>query len=133
MTDNTILNGLIGAVVSFLTSFVPFSPVLGGAVAAYLEGGDRRASIRVGALAGLLVWLPLTPLLLVGLAVAPFDFGITFFLILIVLAFLGAYTVGLSALGGFLAAYLLEGRQGRGAGGTEQLTLSDDPRSRRDR
>jgi hypothetical protein len=87
-------------------------------VAAYLEAGDTRASIRVGVLAGLLLWLPVTPPLLVGLALLPFDFGLSFLIILFGITFAGIYTIGLSALGGYLAAYLMKdprigGRNGR--------------------
>lgn len=105
---NTLINAVIGAVVSVVTSFVPFSPILGGAVAAYLEEGTRSDAARVGALSGLLLVVPFTPILLVGVAMVPFDFGLSFLAILVVLGFAAVYAVGFSALGGFLAAYVLE-------------------------
>lgn len=37
---NTFLNALIGAAASVLLGFIPFSPILGGGIAGYLEGGE---------------------------------------------------------------------------------------------
>jgi hypothetical protein len=78
---DTLLNAVIGAVVTVLTSFVPVSPVIGGAVAGYLQGRDGPT---VGALSGVLAALPLLAL-----------FGL-------LLAFLGAF-VGFGAPGELLA------------------------------
>ena len=50
---DTLVDALIGGVVSIVLSFTALSPILGGAVAGYLQGGDRGAEIRVGAYAGL--------------------------------------------------------------------------------
>jgi len=49
-TDNTLLNAVIGAVATIGLSFTGISPVLGGALAAYLDGGDTENGLRVGAL-----------------------------------------------------------------------------------
>nr|WP_310918613.1 DUF5518 domain-containing protein [Haloarcula sp. S1CR25-12] len=40
---DTLLNAVIGVVASVVLGFVPFSTVLGGAVAGYLEGGTTTA------------------------------------------------------------------------------------------
>lgn len=40
---NTVLNAAIGAAVSVVLTVLPFSPVLGGAVAGYLERGTATA------------------------------------------------------------------------------------------
>lgn len=111
----TIVNAIIGAVASVVLSFVPFSTVLGGAIAGYLEGPNRSEGMKAGALAGGILTL---------LSVA---FGFLFFLfmllgiageggfgglfILLFFGFFGVlmlviYTVGLGALGGYLGAYL---------------------------
>ena len=58
MTDSRLLNAIIGAVVTFVLSFTVASPILGGAVAAWLEGGDQSESLRVGALSGVIVLVP---------------------------------------------------------------------------
>lgn len=108
---NTLMNALIGAAATVFLSFVPFSPVLGGAVAGYLQEGD---GVRVGAISGVLAAIPLALigllafLVLVGVAVGGPGAGIVWvgLLFLVMLAFLAAYTVGLSALGGILGVYL---------------------------
>ncbi len=74
-TDNTLLNAVIGAIATFGLSFTGISPVLGGALAAYLEGGDTGDGLRVGALSGLIAALPLGLLVVAGFAL--FAFGST--------------------------------------------------------
>jgi hypothetical protein len=117
-----LVYALLGAVVSFVLSFLPLSPVLGGAVAGYLNGPDRNAGLKLGAVSGVILTIPL---LLVGFAVAglffavpvmgmaggasPAAMGVPFGIgVLLLFAFLFGlvYTVGLSAVGGYLGAYL---------------------------
>lgn len=110
-TPNTGLNALLGGVVTVGTAlFVPFSPVLGGAVAGYLEGGDSDAGLKVGTLAGLVATVPLLFVVLLGLAVLPVvgpDGAVGVLLVgLLLFVLIAAYTVGLSALGGVLGTYL---------------------------
>jgi hypothetical protein len=115
MRGRTIVNAVVGAVVAVVLSFVPFSTVLGGAVAGFLEGPDERAGAIAGGLAGAITFLPflgLGALLLgvlgLGLAGGASFGGIVFVSIVIVGIglFVLAYTVGLSLLGGYLGAYL---------------------------
>lgn len=47
-----------GAVATAVVSFVPFAPVLGGGIAAYLDLPDAERSVRIGALAGVLAAVP---------------------------------------------------------------------------
>ncbi len=106
---------LIGAVVSVVLSFIPFSPVLGGTVAGYLH---ERDGVRVGAISGVLAAIPLA--LLVFLFFGVFGvFAISpgggvgvpggFILVLLVGMLVAVlYTVALSALGGFLGVYLAD-------------------------
>ena len=111
-TPNTALNALVGGVVTVGTAlFVPFSPVLGGAVSGYLEGGDSDAGLKVGTLAGLVAMVPMLLVVLLGVAVLPVvgpPRGAFAVLLvgLLVFVLVGAYTVGLSALGGILGTYL---------------------------
>ncbi len=111
-TPNTWLNAIIGGVITAATTmFVPFSPVLGGGVAGYLEGPDTNAGIKVGVFAGFIAVLPLVLILLGALFFIPVIGGPRsalgiIVLLLFALLFLGAYVVGFSALGGILGAYL---------------------------
>lgn len=123
---DTLVNAVLGGVVSFLTgNFVPFAPVLGGAVAGYLEGGTRRDGVRVGALSGLIAFVPVMAVAVVissilgavglgfglgifgggapGLGAAGF-LGALFVLFLLVMAVV--YFVGGGALGGWLGNYV---------------------------
>jgi len=114
---DTLLNAVIGAVATaILNSFVPFAPLLGGAVAGYLEGGTRSDGLRVGTISGL-IGLVLSvvvfgfvffvfSLFLLG-AGAPRLFGALGLLVLVFGAVVGAvYVVGLSAVGGWLGNYV---------------------------
>ena len=107
---NTFFNALIGAAVSVVLGFIPFSPILGGGVAGYLEGGDTRTGSRVGAISGVLASLPFALIAALGLAVfiivpeggaIRVSIGLVAIVLIIVL-----YTVGLSVIGGVLGVYL---------------------------
>ncbi len=110
-TDNTLLNALIGAVATLLLSFTGISPVLGGAVAGYLEGGESDDGLRVGAISGAIASLPVLGLLALFLFLVPIapDLGVVVgsaVLLLAVIAVAFAYTIALSAVGGLLGVYL---------------------------
>lgn len=110
---NTLLNALIGGVLGIVVSFVPFSTVLGGGVAGYLEGGDSRSGARVGALAGLVAFVPLVLVIGVLFVFIPVTGGPNaeipagFWLVVVLVLLLTAvYSVGLSAFGGVLGVYV---------------------------
>lgn len=112
--DSTTL-AIIGAVVTVVTSFVPFSPILGGTVSGYLRGGDSADGARVGAYAGLAAAVPFALLglfVLGGLSVAAVELGLGGLGVFVALAVVFslfvsvAYLVGLSALGGYLGVAL---------------------------
>jgi hypothetical protein len=110
-TPNTAFNALIGGVVTAATAlFVPMSPVLGGAVAGYLEGGETDAGLKVGALAGLVALVPLLLVLPFVLFFVPLvgqrDALAVLLVAVVAFVFVAAYTVGFSAVGGALGAYL---------------------------
>lgn len=104
----TFVNALLGGIAGVVLSFVPLSPVLGGAIAGYLEGGTSNDGMKVGAIAGAIMLLPLVFfglffLVILGLGQAPIGFGV---FALVLLLFGALYTVGLSALGGWLGIYV---------------------------
>ena len=109
---DTLANAVIGGIASILLAFVPFSPVLGGVVAGYLQGGDRGVGLRVGAYSGVVAAIPLALLLLFGSVLAGVALandallgaGVVLFLVLIVVG--GLYTVALGAIGGWLGNYV---------------------------
>jgi hypothetical protein len=114
MTEsNTLINALIGALVTgILAWFVPLAPLVGGAATAYLERADKNTGVRTGALSGAIALLPLA---LVGVGIVAFvglftfdPVGTTISVLAVGFALLAGvlYVVGLSALGGYLGAYL---------------------------
>jgi hypothetical protein len=114
----TIINALIGAVVGAIAGVIlPFGPLLGGMAAGYLEGGTRSNGLRVGTYAGLIALVPLVlggfglvaalGLFTVGAGTDALAVGGIGILVLIAaLVFAVVYTIGLSALGGWLGNYI---------------------------
>lgn len=109
-TPNTLMNALIGAAVSIVLAFLPFSTVLGGGVAGYLQGGEYADGAKVGALSGVFAAIPFAFLLVfvgVFLLAVPVRFALALAVFAVTLLFvLSIYTVGLSALGGVLGVYV---------------------------
>ena len=112
---DTLLNAVIGGIASIVLSFIPLSPVLGGAIAGHLEGGDRSTGLRIGVYAGIVAAVPLALFLLVAIVIFGtfLEMGpgggegaaiLIFFLIVVVV--MALYTVGLSAVGGWLGNYV---------------------------
>lgn len=113
-------NAVLGAVVSAVTSFLPFSPAIGGGVAGYLERDESARSTSVGAISGLLVAAPLLVVLvfvlcgfLAGLTGAGETtiatiVGAAMVFALLVVAVVGA---GLGAIGGFAGGKIAEDRR----------------------
>ena len=113
---DTLLNAALGALVTVvLSGVVPVAPLVGGAVAGYLQGGDRGDGLRVGLVSGLVAVVPaalvfafvfsaLTAVLFsVGEPGIPFAVGGLF---AVVAVFVVATIVGLSALGGWVGNYV---------------------------
>ncbi|WP_049971537.1 DUF5518 domain-containing protein [Haladaptatus cibarius] len=113
-TDNTFVNALIGAVVTLVTSFIPFSPILGGAVAAYLSEADTDSGVRIGAISGVIATIPMALFSFFVMSILFFGNAaggsVVFLLLFGVLSLI--YTAGLSALGGFLAVYTTNTNRG---------------------
>lgn len=104
---NTWRNALVGAIATVVLSFTVVSPILGGALAGYLECDD---GVRVGAISGVLSVLPLLLFVLVFVGLAPSSGGVpaAIGIVVIVAIFLlfPLYVVTLSALGGHLGVAL---------------------------
>lgn len=93
-----------------LLGFIPFSPVLGGGVAGYLEGGDSTDGAKVGAISGVIAALPLSLLIFLGIAVitiAPEGsvLGVSLLIGTIVVG-VAIYTAFLSVISGVLGVYI---------------------------
>lgn len=103
--------GVVGATVGTLLGFVPFSPLLGGGLAGYLDPDESASGLGAGTLAGLFAAVP--ALALVGLAGVGLitavggELAATATVLLGVLVlFSVAYVVGLSAVGGYVGGKL---------------------------
>jgi hypothetical protein len=124
---STLALAAVGALVAFVTAFVPGSPVVGGLLTGWLHRDDPSQGATIGAVAGFLFALPTVLLtsLFFGVFVGasffgavPAAFGFAAFL---VFALGTAYTVGLGALGGYVGVVLYQRRfgasQSTGTGG----------------
>lgn len=114
---NTLLNGLIGGIAAILLGFVPFSTVLGGGIAGYLEGGTYDDGGKVGAIAGSVAFVPFVAFVAVMFVFVPvaggmgMDAGPQMMLwpvLLFIVVVSAVYTVGLSVVGGVIGVYLKE-------------------------
>lgn len=139
----TFLNAFLGAVVAVVLAALPFSTVLGGAIAGFLEGADGTDATLTGALSGLITLLPLAgvgvlvfSLLGIGIGLGAPPGGVA-----IAVAFFGAivaafvvYTVGFAALGGYVGAVIAREypRQRADLCRTVGISIDDDSSGRYD-
>lgn len=103
--------GVVGAIVNTVLSFIPFSPILGGAAASHLSTDREASGVAAGAFAGLFTIIPaLVALAFVGVGLftgLPGSTAAAAIAALVVGALLTiAYIVGLSALGGYIGRRL---------------------------
>lgn len=127
MNRDRFLNEVLGALVSVVFSFVPFSPVLGGGVSGYLVFNSEnegevgvKDGFYVGVVSGLFASIPLAlvSFFLLGFLSLLLGFGFGWlpdvsvlflgFFILFYFVFVAAYTVLLSGVGGGLGVYLAQ-------------------------
>jgi hypothetical protein len=127
MIERTELkNAAIGAVVTIALSFTGFSALLGGGIAGYLQRESPKRGAKTGAISGGLAVVPILLVLGVGfglLLVQPSALGVPGGVELAIILFvlfplLFAWTVGLSAVGGYVGAYLSSNAQST-TGGAE--------------
>lgn len=124
-------NAVLGAFATSLLSFVPASPILGGAVAGHVHRKQASGPTKAGALSGLFAGLPVVAVLfflavglVVGFGNAGVGLGIVVglgFLVGIVATLI--YFVGLGALGGYFAALIAND----GSRAQERLDESGEP------
>ena len=103
--------GVAGALISSLLSFIPLSPILGGAVAGYLNPNPESSGLGIGTTAGVFGSLPLLVVIIftsVGLILsAPSETAAAVVTaVSIVLLLILPYFVGLSAIGGYLGGWI---------------------------
>ena len=113
---DTGINAILGALVTVVLSFTGFSPLLGGMVAGYLQRGTRAGGIRVGALSGGIAALPFllflfvfggflfTGSMMAGSMGVPGSFVLVLLFGIVVAL---VWSVGLSAIGGYLGVYVV--------------------------
>jgi membrane glycosyltransferase len=114
MERNELRTAAIGAVVTIALSFTGFSALLGGGVAGYLQREPPKRGARVGAISGGIAVLPVLLVLLFGVVLLlgqPSALGIPggaelAFVLLVLFPLLFGWIIGLSAVGGFLGAYV---------------------------
>jgi hypothetical protein len=118
---------VLGAVTTMVASFLPASPVVGGALAGYLTRAEPDTSVRSGALSGVVATVPIVALSAfagVGLYVGFTGIGLGGIGVVAVLSLLvgGVVTVLVSAALGALDGYA-GGRLAdrRGASGSDRL------------
>lgn len=105
--DGPLYHAAIGAGVTVVASVIPFSSILGGAVASYRAESGWIGGLGVGTVAGVFAAVPLLALFVPSLAIAiilgfgigPGQAGFGLFLAIAFGLFL-VYTIGLSAVGG---------------------------------
>lgn len=105
----TTSNALVGALATTVASVVPFSGVVGGGVAGYLQQEGAGAGARTGGLAGLLLGLP-TAIVALSVAVGLFlaDAATIGSIVLFGGAMVLGFNAAMSALGGALGGYIAD-------------------------
>ncbi|MFC7116410.1 DUF5518 domain-containing protein [Natronoarchaeum sp. GCM10025703] len=110
-------SAVLGALVTGILSFLPFSPVFGGGAAGYLERYGSGRTVSAGALSGFLAIIPALVILVfvtiglyIGLAAVQYSgLGIVAgAAMLFGVLFTGAYGTAFGALGGFAGGRLAE-------------------------
>ncbi|MCU4752542.1 DUF5518 domain-containing protein [Halobacteria archaeon AArc-curdl1] len=111
----TWINAVVGAVITIGLSFTGFSPLLGGGVAGYLQAEPPASGAKIGAISGVIAAIPLFLIIVLGFvlfAAVPAGSGgvpggvelLVIFVVMLPMMLL--WFVGLSAVGGYVGAYL---------------------------
>lgn len=113
---DTLLNAAVGAAVTVVLSFTGVSPVIGGGVAGYLQRESRTRGAAVGALSGVLAFVPFLfvlalafAFLVAGQLVRGVPGGVELLVfLLLALPFVLLWNASLGAVGGYLGTYVRE-------------------------
>jgi hypothetical protein len=109
--SSTWVNALLGGIAGIVFSFVPFSTVLGGVLAGYLEAGPGGESpgastsdgLSVGGIAGAIMFVPFLLFAYIAFAIVAASGSTTFGgIVLFVFLTAALYTIGAGMLGGVL-------------------------------
>ena len=122
---DTWVNSFIGGIITIVFGgFVPLMPLAGGAIAGYLQGGSRGDGLKVGAIAGLIAWVPFALLMVFaasllnalnfdipifgpeGVILGSIGDGLGTLLIGIAIVLGFVYFVGFGTIGGWLGNYV---------------------------
>jgi thiol:disulfide interchange protein len=134
--ENFYLHALLGAVVTVVTAVVPFSPIIGGAVAGYLHDEGTSRGTRVGLVSGVIASIPLLLVFFFMLTVMSIGSittgevaGPAFVIVIVAIVFLvvGLYTVGLSAAGGYIGASFAASRVETPSAAPDETPAEDTP------
>lgn len=126
-------NALLGAVIAVVASFIPFSPVVGGAATGYLEQADSWTGVRAGIVTGLFLAIPSTiflSVLAIGLVVE--GWGIAALVVVLGILISLAISVGMTAIGGFAGGYIVQSERGSSPQGGTQPPGEEPPARERD-
>ncbi|MFB6133880.1 MAG: DUF5518 domain-containing protein [Halanaeroarchaeum sp.] len=66
LRENELRDAAIGAIVTIVLSFTAISPLLGGGISGYLQGGSPKRGARTGAISGAVASIPMALVLLFG-------------------------------------------------------------------
>lgn len=102
-----VANALLGAAITVLVSFIPFSGLLGGGVAGYLETADSWSGAIVGLASGAILSAPIAAIAIaVAIGLAAEGLAVWGLALLVGMLFAIAFAIAIPAIGGALGSYL---------------------------